>query len=158
MAPSWTDIIQAICSILGVVIMLIGFIFVFIQIKQLNNSIISNTNNYVYTRANEFLNFITTHKLKPYFYENKKYESDEKKQEIYTACELASCWFEFVFLEKGNYRKGIFKKWLNSISSIYKSSPILRIYLEQKKDWYSDEMIEYLKNLNLDIKEKQEIQ
>ncbi len=151
MEPIWTDIIQALGSILGVVIMLVGFIFVYIQIRQLKNSIISNTNNYVYTQTNEFLNFITTHKLRPYFYENKKYEEDDKKQEVYTACELASCWFEFVFLEKGNYRKGIWEKWLNAVSSIYRSSPILRIYLEQKKDWYSDEMIEYLEKINLDI-------
>jgi len=143
-----SEVLQAIASLIGTILIPIGFYLVWRQIIQLNKSIRSNTNNYVYTQTNEFINFIIEKDIRKYFYENVSVNKKNKTEFIDVACEKACCLFEFILLEEDNYKKGIFDNWKEWVSFVYLNSPALRKYIEsEKKSWYANELRDFFETI-----------
>lgn len=146
------DTLSVIASFLGVIVGIIGFVFVWRQIKQVNASIKSNTDNNLYSLTidiNKFL--IENPELRPYFYgdaSGKEKEYDNKDlnfNKIETLADIYITFFEYIFEERKNMEIDLFNSWEEWKKDMYKKSPAIRKHLKNHSNWYKSDFIESFK-------------
>jgi len=147
------ETLNTIASFLGVIVGIIGFVFVWRQIKQVNTSIKSNTDNNLYSLTidiNKFL--IGNPELRPYFYgdangKEKEYDGkDPNFNKIETLADIYITFFEYIFEERKNMEIGLFNSWEEWKKDMYKKSPAIRNHLKNHSNWYKNDFIESFKN------------
>lgn len=138
---NWTDMAQGIGSIASALISLIGFYFIYRQIKQTNENLRQSNHTAIYSINTELYKFMAENShLRPYFYDGKKAD-DEHKNEVFSLCELLADFFEFILVEENSLAPEIRKPWANYRKMIYQKSPGFRRFLHENIDQYSDKMI-----------------
>lgn len=139
MQPTWTDILQAIGSVGGLVVAVLGFAVVIIQLHQVGKSVESETHSKLYALDFECTRFIIDRpELYKYFRNNVDIQEDDpnyvRAEEI---AGLLCTHMEHVLLQMTNLPKDITPCWLDYIRGIYSTSPILRTHLRKNQEWYS---------------------
>jgi hypothetical protein len=138
---NWTDMAQGIGSIAGALISLVGFYFVYKQIKQTNDNLRQSNHTAIYSINTDLYKFMAENShLRPYFYDGKK-PDDEHKNGVFSLSELLADFFEFILIEENSLSEEIRKPWANYRKMIYQKSPGFRRFLHENIEQYSDKMI-----------------
>lgn len=143
--------LSLLCSLLGLLVAIIGFYFIVRQIKQVNSSIKSNTNNSLYSLTidiNKFL--IENPNLRPYFYgdaEGKQLDYDFNHphfHQIETLADIYITFWEYIFEERNNLGEELFRTWEKWIQDIYNKSPAIQKHIRTSKKWYKKSFVQSL--------------
>jgi len=130
--PNWTAVVQAVGAVAAVVVGILGFLFVWVQIRGLKQALNSETHSKVYAEDFEIIKlFVDKPHLRPYFYEKveiKPGSTDEAA--VQTIAELWCCHFEHVMLQLNYLPKVIRQSWVDYARFVYKSSPAIRTCYE----------------------------
>ncbi len=134
----WTDEVQAICSLLGVVVTIVGFIYV---IKQLNSAKKANqiaTYENIYARMHDIHKFLFEHpEFRDYFYHEKKIApGDPKYSQVMTVAEMFADFLQQVMLQADLMPKKTAEGWTNYARSVIRRSPVLKEFFVRNKEWY----------------------
>lgn len=148
MCANTTDLMQAWAAIGGLIVSIVGFLFVYKQIKQVNSSIKSNTHSSIATNSFECSRFLFENiELYKYFYQNIEPDKNSKDYDkAYLFSEIIMDHFQFIFLERENMDKEIFEKWKLYMKGLYSTSPILKLYLTENRSTYDSGTAQLLEN------------
>jgi hypothetical protein len=141
---------QALGTIAGVVVSLIGFIFVSVQLRQNRSTIEGQIHALVYQLGNGiYIMFIEHPELRPYFYDNKPLPQDETEREkVFAAAEMLCDFFEYVVHGRTTMAKQLRQGWLTYMRAMYSDSTCLQHYLENYKINYTSEFIKIISSLD----------
>lgn len=141
-AVRWTDILQAVGSIAGAIISIIGFILLWRQIKLTNETLKQNNQTSIYTISAGIYKYLADNShLRPYFHEKKELEDkDPNIQQLLVFCEVLADFFEFILVKKDTLDRNFIEPWEFYMKKIYKNSPVFRKYIEESKEQYTEEL------------------
>ncbi len=146
---NWTSIVQAVCAIAGVLVGILGFIFVWIQIRGLTQALNSEAHSKCYTEDFEIVKlFVDNPHLRPYFYDNVEVQPGSPDEaSVKTIAELWVCHLEHVWLQLEYLPKKIRKSWADYAHYLYRYSPAIRECYEtlRKEGVYMAEMDRFIK-------------
>jgi hypothetical protein len=145
---SW-DKASVIISALGVMIAFFGVCTFAIQIGNTNASISNNTLEQIYGRMHSInMLFVDRPELKPYFYDGmeindpnpiaRSLKIDEAvvRARVPAVAEMMCDFFAQALIELKRLPEGAYQGWVNYIQSVYLTSPVLRQYYQEHKEWY----------------------
>lgn len=150
MEPSWTDIGSAIGQLASALISLVGFYFVWTQIKQTNKNLRQSNHTAIYSINTEIYKFFAEHsELRPYFHEQKPLTKDDvNRNKVFSLSELLADFFEYILVEKDSLAPEIQEPWRNYIKKVYVTSSAFREFIHISKDQYSNELLSVLAETN----------
>ncbi len=142
----WTEIAQAIGSIVSGVVGLVGFMVVTYQLIQLKIAVRSETHARLYDQAQQVIGILVSRpELRPYFYDNKSIGPDNELHGIVmTYAEMTADYLEHIAVQKKTLPPEVWEKWVPYIRDRYKSSEVLRNYFSVHSAEYSDELCDAL--------------
>lgn len=148
---TWTDKVQAICSVLSIIVTISGFVFIGIQIRQSNKELFANTHERLIMHNLEILKFIGDNvEIKPFLYDEKKLQdlqgvSPEEKQIIEEktkiACEIFTDLFEHVAFQWSALPKYARESWKQYALEMYANSYELRKFVKEQQKWYTNQLL-----------------
>lgn len=143
MDGNWTEIAQGVGSIASAVISLVGFVFVWLQIKQTNSNLRQSNHTAIYSINTEIYKFFAENsELRPYFHDEKPLlQDDENRNRIFSISELLADFFEFILVEKDALAPEIREPWKIYMKKIYSKSSAFRQFIHTNKDQYSDALL-----------------
>jgi hypothetical protein len=147
MEPNWAEKIQAIASLATMVVAAGGICFVLRQIKQVERSIRSNTNERLTGESLEILRFLAEHpETYDYFYNGKEPTGDADNMLKY-ATEMIVNYMEHVVLQKETLPEDVQKSWDVFVQDTYSRSPLVREHLRQFRNWYQPSLLKMVENV-----------
>jgi len=147
MQPDWTEIAQGVGSIASAIISLLGFVFVYRQIRQTNANLKQSNHTAIYSINTELYKFFAENSdLRPYFHDG-KIPSDQDLNKVLSVSELLADFFEFILVEKDSLAPEIRQPWLNYMKKIFASSPGFRKFIHVSKDQYCEELLSLFANV-----------
>lgn len=143
MTPTWADKTQAIAAVIACFIAIIGFIFLYWQISQVERAISGDTNASLFEQNFEMMKlFVEKPCVRPYFYDGKPLaKGDSNKDLVLAAAGIMASFFEHVALQKGNLSKDAWDGWVMHIKDMCKTSPALVNYYKEHTKWYSNKIL-----------------
>ena len=146
MTADWTQTAQGVGAIGGLVITFVGFAFVFHQIRQIERSIRSDTYSKIFSQAFEVAKLLAERPaLRPYFYDNVDPPLGSSDiGELNAIAEIVADLLEHITYQRNNLPRESWVKWVNFIQSMYRTSPVLRSFLERNSSWYIQEFRDLL--------------
>lgn len=143
MESNWTEIAQGIGSLASAVISLVGFVFVWRQIKQTNSNLRQSNHTAIYSINTEIHKFFAENsELRPYFHDEKPLlPDDENRNKIFSISELLADFFEYILVEKDSLAPEIREPWKIYMNKIYSKSSAFRQFIHTNKDQYSDALL-----------------
>lgn len=141
--PSWTDVAQAIGSVGGVLVAIVGFVFVIRQLRQVENAMKKDAVEALYARAFDIQSIILNDPaLREYFYDNKTQPADSvMRAKLETVSEIVFDFYELIVDEKEFMSPGLYTSWEHYLKDLYSRSPTLRSHLDVNSKWYSDAVL-----------------
>jgi hypothetical protein len=147
MEPNWAEIVQAIASLTTMIVATGGICFVSRQIKQVERSIRSNTNERLTSESLEILRFLAEHPdTYDYFYSGKE-PTGEVDNTLKYAAEMIINYMEHVVLQKETLPENVQKSWDVFVQDTYARSPLVREHLRRFKDWYQPSLLKLIENV-----------
>ncbi len=130
---------QVAIEVSGLIISFAGFLVVIIQLFKLDKSLRSSARGSIYDMASRIKEvFLSKPHLREYFFEGVAISRDhEHYSEAVAVADYYCLYLEQITTQKTNLDKSERDSWLKYAHDIYHSSPILKEYLEDKKEWYS---------------------
>lgn len=146
MTADWAQTAQGIGAIGGLLITCGGFIFVYLQIRQIERSIRSDTYSKIFAQAFEVAKILAERSaLRPYFYDNVDPQLRSSDiSEVNAIAEIVADLLEHITYQRNNLPPESWVKWVNFIQSMYRTSPVLRSHLERNSSWYIQEFLDLL--------------
>ena len=146
------DWVQAIGVWVSILIIAVSVWFLWIQIRELRQSIECSTYQSVYQMILDIDKyFIENADLRPYFYYGKemdnKNQTHMKEKLISTAEMLIDC-FDNVYHQKNSMPSHTFDAFSAFMREIYQNSPVLREVLSMREHWYPRRFVEHLRNIS----------
>lgn len=143
MESNWTEIAQGIGSLASAVISLVGFVFVWRQIKQTNRNLRQSNHTAIYSINTDIHKFFAENsELRPYFHDEKPLlPDDENRNKIFSISELLADFFEYILVEKDSLAPEIREPWKIYMKKIYSKSSAFRQFIHTNKDQYSDALL-----------------
>jgi hypothetical protein len=147
MRPNWAEILQAIASVGTLLVAAGGICFVLRQIKQVEHSIQSNTNERLTNESLEILRFLAEHpETYDYFYNGKEPMGDVNNMLKY-ATEMIVNYMEHVVLQKETLPEDVQRSWDVFVQDTYARSPLVREHLRQFRNWYQPSLLKMVENV-----------
>src|SRR5271163_1397506 len=130
MGPNWAEIVQALAAVVTAVIALAGIAFVVLQLRQVDRSVRSATQERLTSESFEIITFLASIPGSyAYFYEGKSIPSGEPNEErLRYAAEMILNFMEHLVLQKDNLRDD-WPVWKDFILYTFHSAPSVRATL-----------------------------
>jgi hypothetical protein len=153
MTSNWTEEAQGVGAILGVIITIIGFIFIYRQIKQTQKTIEQSNHTSIYAISAEFNKYLADNsELRPFLYEGKEFDKNHMlSNKILIVCEMLTDMFEFIIIEHKSINSSIYGTWRSYIELIYSNSPAFRYYTELYRSTYSKELLMVFHEISINL-------
>ncbi|MCA0236525.1 MAG: GNAT family N-acetyltransferase [Bacteroidetes bacterium] len=147
MEPTWTDIGSAVGQIASAIISLVGFIFVYLQIRQTNENLRQSNHTAIYSINTELYKFFAENStLRPFFHDGVM-PTEKDMNKVLSVSELFADFFEFILVERDSLAPEIRQPWLNYMKKIFANSPGFRIFIHKNKDQYCEELLNLFANV-----------
>lgn len=149
--PRWThDQIQSATAVAGVIVSLLGFLFIGYQIGQAKAELHANTHERLLDHNLEVLTLIASHPdTRPYFYDDVRLSDSPSfpddirtRNQVLTICEIFTDLFEHVALQRDNMPADVVATWTEYAQSMYEDSYELRHFLKENQNWYHESLHE----------------
>lgn len=146
MSENWTQVAQAISSIIAAGASVIGFIFLILQLRKISTSIKSQNHAAIYQTSVELNKILLDNpKFIPYFFENKEMdENDPDFKKLQLAATIATDFYEYVFTEKNNMDVNMRNSWMEYIQEAYSNSVFIRSHIEQNENMLNPKFVEII--------------
>ncbi|HRH85115.1 MAG TPA: hypothetical protein PK210_12830 [Bacteroidia bacterium] len=143
MNENWTQIVQAISSIVVAGTSVIGFVFLIFQLRQISTSIKSQNHAAIYQTSVELNKILLDNpKYIPYFFENKEMDEDDQDfKKLQLAATIATDFYEYVFTEKNNMDINMRNSWIEYIQEAYANCVYIRLHINQNKSVLNPEFV-----------------
>lgn len=140
---NWTNIVQAVASVASVMVTVIGFGFVYWQIRQAKNSIEQQNHASIYSLGFELnKSIIENSNLKPYLSGKEKISPDDPDYyKLVILTEMIADFYEYIICEKDHIDQRVVDGWMASIKAKIKSNHFLRDQIKNNKEFYSENFI-----------------
>jgi len=137
----WTSIIQTIVAV-------IGFGAVIYQLGQVERSVRSATRWSIYDLAARVKQSIVDNpEIRPYFHDGKEISlEDNNYDKVMAIADLFCLYLEKIATQGEGVSEKNRKAWGEYVRSVYDSCPAIRLHLDGKESWYSDEFWDIIKN------------
>lgn len=124
----WTATTQAVGTLLAVLVGIVGFIFVWEQIRNLRLELQCEANGKIYAEHTEIMKiFVDKPHLRQYFFENAEIEQGSTDYDaVHAIAHMVCCYFEHVLLQLDNVPEFVRQGWVDYARFIYHLSPATR--------------------------------
>jgi hypothetical protein len=149
MGPNWAEIVQAIAAVLTLIVTAGGIFFIWTQIRQVERSISSSTNERLTSESFEILRFLAqTPTTYDYFYNGKTPATDDDNSLKY-ATEMIVNYMEHIVVQMDTLPKDAQRRWTEFVKDTYSRSPLVRAHLRKFKEWYAPELLKLVESVTL---------
>jgi hypothetical protein len=150
MGAQWTDVVQTIASIAGVIVTLIGFGLVLFQIRQVERAQRGETNVALYAHMENVRAVFQNHpEIRPYFYENRDIDPRDPLYDLaISTAESMVDLFELVTFLRATVQTDSWETWKIYMRKLYELSPVLRLFVEQNDTWYTLGLLSIMRDGN----------
>jgi hypothetical protein len=141
--PSWADQVQAIASIVGVTIAIVGFIFVSYQIRQVSQSNRASAHTAIFSHSLELTRLMMENpEVRPYLSEGKDLiREDPLYDKVILICEMFADFYEHVSLQRENLPEQSRGCWDKAIAHRYQRNSALKRYIEAHRSVYAPSLL-----------------
>jgi len=147
MGSSLTDIIQAVCSVITVLLAIAGVYFVLVELRHVRQSIQSNTYGALCEQSIPIVTYIADHpEVYPYLY-TREYPlpaDNAVRVQVELACELVANFMEMAALQQACMSEKTWSTWKAFIQSTFEGSPVLVDFVTRSRGWYCEELLKFL--------------
>jgi hypothetical protein len=139
----------AIGTFFGVIATIIGFIIVYLQIREIRHELHSQAHSTLFTQENAVVKTLLEHAdLYPYFYEGKDIvKEDSHYHRVSLIAVMFATHFEHISNQKDYLPDHIWPTCQHYMRSIYSTSPALRQCLRENRESLSDQLLEIFKGV-----------
>lgn len=148
MDDSLYDLLTLIANWLGPVVTVLGFIFIWVQLKNQRRSLESQTSWQVYGLGSQVLAmFVQFPELRPYFHGGQIQLPDEEpmRSRVLAAIEVFCDHLENIVARRDDMDAGTYEVWESYMRKLHKRSPVLRDFLDQEADRYSHDFLRLIR-------------
>lgn len=144
--PNWTDILQGIGTFGAFLTTIVGFLFLYFQVRQIERSIRSTIDQTLYEHNARIMEFLTNHpEMRKYFYDGVDIvATDPQYSQVLSVAEILACFMELVAMHRKDIRPDIMRRWIYYIREVCSTSPILRRHISDHSTWYAQELHDIL--------------
>jgi len=140
----WTEEAQAYSSIATLIVTLLGFAFLYSQIKQARQSLNGSTHAAVYGQQHAIHQYFIDHsEFRKYFYDNVNCD-DQNRGTLLPVAEMFADFFEHLSQQQSNLPASIWPAWVRYMRNVYQNSPILREHFERNGLWYDTGFVDMI--------------
>lgn len=135
-APS----LETLSSVAGAAIAALGFAAILYQLRQLDQDMKSNTRTSIYDMAARIKEvFLNRPHLRPYFFDGQAISPDNAHYgEALAVADYYCLYLEQITTQQATIADSDRTAWCKYAYDIYHNSPIIKAYLSDKKQWYSE--------------------
>lgn len=135
---AWTDWAQAIGSIIGSIVAVVGLPVLIYQIVQLRQTIRAEAHGKVYENSLEVQKLLLDNpEFRPFFYEGATMEpTDERYPRLLAMAEIFTDYLEHIALQRENVPDEVKTAWDGYARFFLESSPIIRSFVAQHRSSY----------------------
>ncbi len=146
---SFTDKVQAYAAVVGIIVTIVGFIFLIVEIKHTKLALeISESSLTAATHERLLLHNLEMHKImlahpeiRSYYYEGKKLETKKEPEDqtynlVNTTSEAFADFFEHVSFQLDTMDESHRRAWKKYGMNIFCDSFVLRKFMKENEDWY----------------------
>ena len=142
----WTDVVQALAALGGLLVTLGGFLFVIRQVMLIERTIRKDTNTSLCAQSIEILKEMAKcPQCYACFYDNAPLPEDEKvRVEVLCICEMIANYLDNVALQRDNLPEPLWERWSCFIRDTLVGSQVIQEHFRKFRNWYSPELIVYV--------------
>jgi hypothetical protein len=139
----------AIGTFFGVIATIIGFIIVYLQIREIRHELHSQAQSTLFTQENALMKTLLEHAdLYPYFVEGKDIvKEDSQYYRVSLIADMVATHWQHVFMQKDYLPDHAWPLWQHYMRSIYSTSPALRQCLRENSESLADQLLEIFKGV-----------
>lgn len=130
-------------EILTPIFTLLGFVFVFLQIRGSTRATQAQAKAQIYglgLRLHE--NTLTYPELRKFIYESAPVpEAGELRARVLVACEMYCDFFEYVLAEGDIIGEHVRQAWINMMRTLVRQSPAIRAFITENRNQYTSEFL-----------------
>lgn len=143
MNPSWTDVVQAICSLGALIVAVVGFVALIFQVRQLERAIRGDTHSKLYEQGLATVQLVfEAPNLWPYVYEGKETApGDPDYFQLCALVEIIADFHEHIALQKPNLPPAVWQRWRDYLRETTRTCPTLRDHYRRRAPWYLQEIL-----------------
>lgn len=160
MEYNWTDVLQGIGSIASAIISLLGFIFIYMQIKQAKHAVVKQNNASVYNLGVNLNTVIFENsELMPFVDgETEMLSTDPNYPKLTTLVEMMADYYEYIICERNSIDTKITEGWVTYLRDNIRNRKMLREYILARKKYYSKEFIDEINSIVEQIKLEEQVE
>jgi hypothetical protein len=153
MEYNWTDVLQGVGSIASALISIIGFIFIYFQIKQAKMAMIEQNNSALYNLGYNLHSVLLNNSHLRVYIDGEKLidPSDKEYSKLIIIIEMIADYYEYIICEKNNIDTKITEGWVEYLRHNIKKRKLLREYILEHEKYYSKEFITEIKSITQQI-------
>lgn len=137
--PHWADAFQGLGTAAGVIVSLLGFLFVTRQMRYTRQAIIMQTQAQIYNMGLEAYRVLIEHPdLGRYFNDGEPAPgAGPERHKAFAAFELFCDYFEYIIIEQQDVSADVRASWMRYMEKLFQRSPAIREYVESRRDQYT---------------------
>lgn len=136
--------LQFISSVVGILVSLLGFVFIGNQVVQARKDLHASTHERLLRHNLEVLGkIIDNPEVRPFLYDNKRISRDtdpETRSKVLTFCEIFVDFFEHVSFQRPHIEEKAIVTWEKYTSSMFASSYEMRKFFRENMNWYHGDL------------------
>lgn len=134
------EFLQLLVSVLGVAIAAVGLPFVYLQLRNLNQSLRVASHAAIYEQASDFRSHLVEHPhFRKYFFDGVEIlPGDPNYNQVITLAEMFLNYLEHIAVLEKNFGQENKPALDSFVASALKRGPILRVHLADNPELYSD--------------------
>lgn len=143
---AWTDSVQAITAVGTLLATGFGFVYVVRQIRLVRRSLLAQGNTGLSEQSLTIMSFIAEHPATyDYLYNNKRLtDGDRHRVQVLCLCEMVANYCDMTVAVLPDLDPTVAERWRRFITDTLSCSPTLREHLQQRRLWYSDDLLALL--------------
>lgn len=129
-------------DVFGLLISIAGIVFIILQLKSVNKSLKSTARGSIYDMASRIKEvFLSKPHLRKYFFDGEVInKDDENYSEVLAVADYYCLYLEQITTQKRNIDKSERESWMKYAHDVYVNSPVLKDFLKDKREWYSEKL------------------
>ena len=142
--------IQDTALIIGMVIQIIGLVFVIYELSQVNSSIRVTAQASLYQQSSEIRSLLVQHPhLRKYIFDRETIDRDSPDYDrARTIAELSLNYLEHLVIQRDSLRKADWQAWNAFVQRSLESSPLMQSILDDIPQLYTTELVEVYRSIS----------
>jgi hypothetical protein len=138
------DLVIAIGTAAMPVVTIVGFVFIYFQIRDAERAIQTQARSQVYGLSLSLYELLISHpEFREYLYDGKALPTNGRaRAKVFIACEMFCDFFEFILAEGKMLGADVHLAWANMMRRIVKTSPAVCAFVDERREQYTSAFLE----------------